>query len=137
VETISAKDPLSLPGDPANLLAVLAHEMRGPLSAMSGAVQLLRLGGKDPDVRDFATALLDRQFKHMSRLVEDLTDLTLTRSGKLSLRKQLVNLLDVVQASVEIVRPLTTKYDLSFEVMRKHTRLQRWPRKRNRIRRGA
>ncbi|HVJ92220.1 MAG TPA: PAS domain-containing sensor histidine kinase, partial [Labilithrix sp.] len=83
-------------------LAMLGHELRNPLSPMSVAVQVMRLRGVESRELD----VLDRQVTHVTRLVDDLLDVSRIRRGKIELRKEHVDLADVVARAVEMVSPL-------------------------------
>ncbi len=87
-------------------LATLAHELRNPLAPVRNAVQVLRLKGSDqPDLR-WSREVIERQVEHLTRLVDDLLDISRITRNKLELRKQRVELADVVNAAVEASRPL-------------------------------
>ena len=87
-------------------LAMLAHELRNPLSAIRNAVQiLLRADGDAQTVRS-ASEILDRQVGHMVRQVDDLLDLSRINQGKIELRKVRVELASVVNHALEFSRPI-------------------------------
>jgi signal transduction histidine kinase/CheY-like chemotaxis protein len=91
-------------------LASLAHELRTPLAAMRSAVELLGAaeaaeGGRAPERRAFARAVLGRQLAHLTRLVDDLLDLSRVASSRVVLRKAAVTLAEVVEAAIETTRP--------------------------------
>ena len=83
-------------------LATLAHELRNPLAPISNAMQYFRLKGgpADPDVQQF-TDIIERQTRQMTRLVDDLLDISRINRDKLELRKESVDLASVVQTAVE------------------------------------
>jgi len=86
-------------------VAVLAHEVRNPLAAMRNAVALLRCEPRQtPDGRA-AVDIVDRQLTQVSRLVDDLYDLAHLAHGKLTFRRERVDLATVVATAVEAVRP--------------------------------
>ncbi len=85
-------------------LAMLAHELRNPLAPISNAARALRLGGLDPDTLGGAADLIERQVRQMSRLVEDLLDISRISRGRIELRKQRVELAPIVHHAVEAVR---------------------------------
>jgi len=87
-------------------LAVLAHELRNPLAPIGNAVQVLHTPGAQDTDRQWAAAVIDRQVRHMARLVDDLLDLQRITRGKLDLRKGLIDLRDIVAAALEASRPL-------------------------------
>jgi signal transduction histidine kinase len=85
-------------------LAVLGHELRNPLSAIVGAVQILRTehGGNDNLTK--AVEILSRQTQHLTSLIGDLLDVTRIGAGKLRLQKKDIELRPVVDQAVEIIR---------------------------------
>jgi PAS domain S-box-containing protein len=87
-------------------LATLAHELRNPLAPVRNAVQVIRLkGSEEPEVR-WSRDVIDRQVAHLTRLVDDLLDITRITRDKLELRKERVELTEVIKAAVETSRPL-------------------------------
>ena len=87
-------------------LATLAHELRNPLHPIRGAVELLRLKqGLDPELR-LTRDLIDQQVSHLARLIDDLLDVARITRDKLELRKQELNLSDVLESAVESTRTL-------------------------------
>src|SRR5262245_61694122 len=87
-------------------LATLSHELRNPLAAVSNAVRLLELAPPPTDSQsDSARQVLGRQVGHLVRLIDDLLDVSRITSGKITLRKELVDLATVVVRAVETVRP--------------------------------
>jgi signal transduction histidine kinase len=81
-------------------LSILSHELRGPLSAAGMAATLLEAGG-NPDQSIKLGQLVGRQVRHMSRLVEDLLDVSRVSRGLVSIRRQPVDMRDVIGAAVE------------------------------------
>jgi signal transduction histidine kinase len=87
-------------------LATLAHELRNPLAPVGYAVRLLRLKGPDtPEVRR-ASELIDRQVKAMSRLIDDLMDVSRINQGRIELRRERVIMATVLQDAIDAARPL-------------------------------
>jgi signal transduction histidine kinase/ActR/RegA family two-component response regulator len=87
-------------------LAMLAHELRNPLAPIRNAVQILhRKGSPEPEPR-WAREVIERQVEQMTRMVEDLLDVSRITQGKLKLQKEPVELARVVARAVEMVRPL-------------------------------
>ncbi len=87
-------------------LATLAHELRNPLAPMRNALQVIQLAGGDVAAVAQAREMMERQMRHMVRLVDDLLDVSRITRGKLELRKQRVDLAAVVRTAVEASRPL-------------------------------
>ena len=87
-------------------LAILAHELRNPLSAMHNAVQLMHAANLGPERVDWVRDLLDRQLKHLTRLIDDLLDVRRITSGSVRLQREPLDLESVLRQSVEAVRSL-------------------------------
>ena len=86
-------------------LATLAHELRNPLAAIRNAAAILTaMGSSDPDAR-WVPELIDRQLAQMSRLLEDLLDVSRIAHDKLALRRQRVELSEVVHNAIETCSP--------------------------------
>jgi len=87
-------------------LAMLAHELRNPLAPIRAAVQVLHVkGSPGPDAR-WSRAVIDRQVQHLTRLVDDLLDISRITRNKLVLRRSPIELAEVITAAVEASRPL-------------------------------
>jgi PAS domain S-box-containing protein len=87
-------------------LATLAHELRNPLAPISNAIQILSLRGDDSEVVAQTREVMERQVHQMTRLVDDLMEVSRIGRGKISLEKTPVDLADVVATAVETSRPL-------------------------------
>ncbi|HYC91188.1 MAG TPA: ATP-binding protein [Thermoanaerobaculia bacterium] len=85
-------------------LATVSHELRTPLTSIIGWIQLLRL---ERDEAALAEGLdtIDRNARAQSRLIEDILDFSRINAGKLRLGVQPLDLADVIDAAVDIVRP--------------------------------
>ena len=87
-------------------LAMLAHELRNPLNALTTALHVQdQRGPHDPDNTRLRGAM-NRQLRHLSRLVDDLLDISRVTRGRIELRKQRVNLVAAVRAAIESVAAL-------------------------------
>jgi signal transduction histidine kinase/ActR/RegA family two-component response regulator len=95
-------------------LATLAHELRNPLAPMTTALALLRREKSPPEVREKSMAILQRQLAHMVRLIDDLLDVSRVSTGKLSLRVEAVDLVDVLRGSVELFQGTATDKGLTL-----------------------
>lgn len=82
-------------------LATLAHELRNPLSPMTSAVALLQMPTASATTRDKALAVLDRQLKHIVRLINDLLDASRVATGKLSLEIDLLDVGELLSTATE------------------------------------
>jgi PAS domain S-box-containing protein len=87
-------------------LATLAHELRNPLAPVRNAIQILHFKGPATPELQWARDVIDRQMQQMTRLVDDLIDVSRITRGKLELRKERVELARVLQGAVETSRPL-------------------------------
>jgi len=87
-------------------LATLAHELRNPLAPVHYAIQVLQLKGSGPADLEWATELIDRQMREMTRLVDDLLDVSRISRDKLELRKERVDLATALRRALETSRPI-------------------------------
>lgn len=86
-------------------IAVLAHELRNPLSPIATAVDLIR--ARDAEgVNAEVLAMMARQVDHMRRLLDDLLDASRMARGMLTVKKQTIDFKEVVEHAVEVARPL-------------------------------
>jgi PAS domain S-box-containing protein len=87
-------------------LAVLAHELRGPLAPILTAVALLKVKWPaDPELQKLRDTI-QRQTLQLSKVVEDLLDVGRVTAGKLHLQRSRIDLRDVVQQAVEVTTPV-------------------------------
>src|SRR4029077_15952528 len=82
-------------------LAMLAHELRNPLGAVSHALLVLRMSDTDRPAAERALGVLVRQVKHQTRLVEDLLDASRITRGKIQLRQDRVDLARIAREPAE------------------------------------
>ncbi len=87
-------------------LAVLAHELRNPLAPIRNAVQVLKEPRASGAVLAGAREILERQVGHLSRLVDDLVDVSRLTRGRVELHKEMVEVAGLLARAVEAVRPL-------------------------------
>lgn len=97
-------------------LAMLGHELRNPLAPIQTALDLMRL--RIPGVAEQERAIIERQVKHLTRLVDDLLDVSRITQGKIELRREPTELSEVVTRAVELASPLLEKksHKLTVEV---------------------
>ncbi len=86
-------------------LAMLGHELRNPLSPLQSALDVLELKPDDPKASTWARGVFVRQVRHLSRLVDDLLDVSRITSGKVSLRFENVDLGRIVDETIDAMRP--------------------------------
>jgi two-component system CheB/CheR fusion protein len=86
-------------------LAVLAHELRTPLSPIRNALEIIRMTRDVKDDIQSAASVIDRQVRQMVRLVDDLLDVSRISRGKIELRVERIALTAVLAQAVESARP--------------------------------
>ena len=91
-------------------LAMLGHELRNPLAALSNAVQLLRLQKSEDPLRLQGRAIIERQLGHLKHLVDDLLEVSRITSGSVRLRQETVNLSGIVERAIETAQPLLLQH---------------------------
>jgi PAS domain S-box-containing protein len=82
-------------------LATLAHELRNPLAPIRSGLHVLKSGGGEGPHRARVAEIMARQIDHIVRLVDDLMEVSRIRSGKIALRLERVDLVEVVRQAVE------------------------------------
>jgi signal transduction histidine kinase len=87
-------------------LAMLAHELRNPLAPILSAAQIMCMRQPDDPALRRSCDVIERQCKHMARLLDDLLDISRVTRGKIELRPEAVELAPVVEQAVETSRPL-------------------------------
>lgn len=87
-------------------LAMLAHELRNPLAPMRSAADLLQQLSPSREDMFRARDVIGRQLHHLTRLVDELLDISRFNLGKITLRQDLVELRSALSTAVETVRPL-------------------------------
>ncbi len=88
-----------------NFLAMLAHELRNPLAPISNALRTVQLFPEDQTTVQSASRVMERQVRQIVRLVDDLLDVSRISHGKIELRRECVELGQIVQMAVETSRP--------------------------------
>jgi signal transduction histidine kinase/ActR/RegA family two-component response regulator len=96
-------------------VATLAHELRTPIGAILGWATLLRMAGDDPDERERALQVIERNARQQSQLISDLLDINQAVAGKLRLDLQPLDLATAINAAVDAVRPVADARDVQFE----------------------
>ena len=87
-------------------LATLSHELRNPLAPIRTAVSVMRMAKDNPARRESAIAVIERQSSHLTRIVDDLLDISRITRGKIDLRKQRVDLGALIAQAIEGARSL-------------------------------
>lgn len=87
-------------------LATLSHELRNPLSAISGAAKVLHLDGVDAAMVTKCAGMIERQASAMKTLLDELLEVTRIRLGKIQLKRTSASVRQIVEATCETVAPL-------------------------------
>ena len=95
-------------------LAMLGHELRNPLAPILTALQLMTIRGDTTGQKE--RTVIDRQVRHLVRLVDDLLDVSRIARGKIELRRQSVDMSDVIAAAVEATSPILEQRDHHLEI---------------------
>ena len=96
-------------------LATLSHELRTPLNAMLGWTQLLRTRALDQIKMDRALETIERNTKSLAALIEDILDVSRIITGKLKLSAAPCDLVSVIEAAIETIRPTTKAKYIQLE----------------------
>jgi signal transduction histidine kinase len=98
-------------------LAMLAHELRNPLSALRTATEALRLKAPDnPEVQTLQ-GVFQRQIQQLTRLTNDLLDISRITRDKLTLQRRQVTVSEIIDCALETVRPFVTKRQQTVNVI--------------------
>lgn len=98
-------------------LATLAHELRNPLAPIRNAAQILKQISADlPPEVEWARVTVERQCAHLTRLIDDLMDVSRISSGKIILRRAVFDIREAVQSAVEINLPIAHEHQDRIDV---------------------
>jgi PAS domain S-box-containing protein len=97
-------------------LAMLSHELRNPLAPMRNGLAVLALAAPESEEARRARTALERQVNHLSRLVDDLLDLTRVSRGKIELRREPLDLAELAARTAEDHRPLLADAGVALDV---------------------
>jgi two-component system CheB/CheR fusion protein len=103
-------------------LATVSHELRGPLSAMAGWIQVLTGEETDPATITRGLAAIERNVQMQARLVEDLLDAARITTGKLRLQPRMMELLPVVEEALETVRAAANAKGVALSLLHDDTK---------------
>jgi signal transduction histidine kinase/ActR/RegA family two-component response regulator len=96
-------------------LAMLGHELRNPLSAIRNALHVLERVDHDHPAADRQMGVLDRQSRHLTRMVEDLLDVSRVTMGKVTLQLQQVDLREIAERVCAALKPLADEHRHRFD----------------------
>ncbi len=98
-------------------LALLGHELRNPLVPIGNAVYLIRMAGKDRAMVENACAIVEHQLAHIVRLVDDLLDVSRIAHGKIQLKKEVFDLVEVVRGVAGDYQPVLAENQLTLKTV--------------------
>lgn len=98
-------------------LATVSHELRTPLNAMLGWANMLRSGRLDQATASRALETIERNGRSQSQLIEDILDVSRIITGKLHIKVQPVNLLAVIETTIEVIRPAADAKEIRLQVI--------------------
>jgi nitrogen-specific signal transduction histidine kinase/ActR/RegA family two-component response regulator len=103
-------------------LAMLAHELRNPLSPIAAAAELLKLAGKNEKILQQSSDIIVRQVGQLKSLIDDLLDVSRVTRGLVVLDKNKVDIISVVSVAIEQARPLIEArgHDLHLHMRSSH-----------------
>ncbi|MCG8584933.1 MAG: PAS domain-containing protein, partial [Pirellulales bacterium] len=97
-------------------LAMLSHELRNPLGAVMNAASILERGDTDEAATDKASEVVKRQSEQMARLLDDLLDVSRVTQDKIKIRREVVDLIELVYDAVQAVQPVISSRNHQLEV---------------------
>ena len=97
-------------------LATLSHELRTPMTAILGWIQLLRSGTLDDSTTREGLQAVERSAHAQAQLIDDLLDLSRIQMGKLHLQMQMIDIAAVLRAAAGTVRPAANAKEISIDV---------------------
>jgi two-component system CheB/CheR fusion protein len=100
----------------SHFLALLGHELRNPLAAISSIVDVLRMGGASEDHLRQSVAVIDRQVRHLVRLVDDLLSLSRISRGQMKLRTVPMDARESIRDAVAQARPVNEAGDARLDL---------------------
>jgi PAS domain S-box-containing protein len=89
----------------SNFIAILAHELRNPLAPIRNAVQLQKISGPGNPAHEMARQIVERQSGQLSRIVDDLLDISRISRGTMSIERKPTDFATFVARAVETARP--------------------------------
>lgn len=84
-------------------LAMLAHELRNPLAPLRSGIEVLRMEANAPDQFHRVSEMMDRQVRHLTRIVDDLLNVSRITRGRIDLRREPMDLIPVIEHAMEMV----------------------------------
>lgn len=97
-------------------LAMLAHELRNPLAPVQNAIEVLRMTGADGATVTESRDIIARQVSHMSRLIDDLLDVARIARGKIQIRSEPCDLVEIVKHTADDYRSTLEMAGITLQV---------------------
>jgi len=97
-------------------LAMLSHELRNPLAALVNASSLLSHEDVNPEFHRQAAGAIQRQSRHMARLLDDLLDVSRLTRNQIEIRRRVLDLCETTRDAVESIKPFVDKRKLDLQV---------------------
>jgi signal transduction histidine kinase len=97
-------------------IAILAHELRNPLAPIRSAIDMMSLMPLEHPQLRWAREVIDRQTTHLSRLVDDLLDVSRISRGTIKLNKELLTLRTILDRSVEAAQPIISAHNHQLQI---------------------
>ncbi|MBM0105491.1 response regulator [Steroidobacter sp. S1-65] len=97
-------------------IAILAHELRNPLAPIRAAVDVMSLMPLEHPQLRWAREVIDRQTTHLSRLVDDLLDVSRISRGTIKLNKELLTLRTILDRSIEAAQPIISAHQHQLQI---------------------
>lgn len=97
-------------------LAILGHELRNPLAPLRSGLEVMKALKEDPDKLEEVRSTIERQTLHLTRLIDDLLDVSRIAQGKMTLEKRRVSVSEVIRNAVEEVRAIIEEADQELTI---------------------
>ena len=97
-------------------IAILAHELRNPLAPIRAAVDVMSLMSLEHSQLRWAREVIDRQTTHLSRLVDDLLDVSRISRGTIKLSRELLTVRTILDRSVEAAQPIISAHQHQLQI---------------------
>ncbi len=97
-------------------LATLGHELRNPLAPLRNSLEIMRLAADNPEAVESARGMMERQLRHMVRLINDLLDASRITRDKLRIDLAPIDLREPLHSAVETARPLLDEAGVVFDL---------------------
>lgn len=98
------------------MIAVVSHDLRGPLNSILGWTEILRQSNNDETTRQKALAIIERSGHAQAALIEDLLDISRITTGKLKVQRSSLDLSTLVRRAVDTIRPTATAKHIELHV---------------------